>query len=117
QMMTTAIARLTMGSSHNQPVNRMAAPAATTPADTAVSAAMCRNAPLILMSPLRPEAKSQAVTPLITIPTAATIMTMTHATGAGCDRRWSASQAMAPTATSRNMALNSAANMDELRSP
>src|SRR6516225_9600299 len=55
----------------------------TTPAETAASAIMCRNAPRMLRSPLRPEANRAAVTPLTTMPTAATIMTVPLATGSG----------------------------------
>jgi hypothetical protein len=75
--------RLVSGSSQSQPVSRMTAAATTTPADTAASATMCRKAPRILRSPFRPEANSQAVAPLMTMPMAATIMTVPLATGSG----------------------------------
>ena len=44
---------------------------------------------------------------------AATIITVLPATGAGSPKRWIASQAMAPTATSRNTALKRAARIDD----
>src|SRR5260221_415241 len=64
--------RLVTGSTQCQPVRRIIIPAMTTPAETAASDAMCRNAPLILRSVFCPRTKSNAVTPLITIPNAAT---------------------------------------------
>jgi hypothetical protein len=109
--------RLTNGSSHKAPVTRMTRPAMTTPADTAASAAMWRKAPRMLRSPSRPEAKSQAVKPLTAMPIAATAITVPPATGAGSSRRKIASQAIAPTARSRNTALNSAARVDEPLKP
>jgi hypothetical protein len=62
---------------------------------------------------LRPDANRAAVTPLTMMPTAATIMTVPLATGSGCKSRSTASQAMAPTARSSSMALNSAASIEE----
>ncbi len=71
----------------------------------------------MLRSLLRPEANSAAVMPLITMPTAATIITVPPDTGSGVPSRRIASQEMAPTVISRNTALNSAARIDEPRSP
>ena len=54
---------------------------------TAASAAMCRYAPRMLRSPWRPDANNHAVMPLITMPTAATTITVMLATGSGCSSR------------------------------
>ena len=105
--MTTAMTRLTAGSSHSQPVARTAKATTTTPAETSASAAMCRKAPLILRSDLRPDMKSSAVAPLIAMPTSATQMTVISATGSGLPSRCTASHTMAPTATSSSAALAS----------
>ena len=86
-MMTALMARLTTGSSQSQPVKRITKPATTTPAETIASAAMCMNAPRMLMSPLRPAANSQAVAPLMTMPIAATVITVPPATGSGAPSR------------------------------
>jgi hypothetical protein len=51
------------------------------------------------------------------MPAAATAITVPLATGAGLSNRCTASQPIAPTTTSRNTALNSAARMEEPRSP
>ena len=61
----------------------MAMPASTTPSETPASAAMCRNAPRMFKSCLRPERNIKAVIVLIRIPTAATPMTIPPATGSG----------------------------------
>ena len=66
---------------------------------------------------LRPAANSQAVTPLTTMPIAATTITVLPATGSGWPRRRIASQEIAPTVSSRKTALNSAARIDEPRRP
>src|SRR5262245_10042049 len=95
----------------------MSSAATTTPAGTAASATMCRNAPRMLRSPLRPEANSPAVAPFTTIPTLATIMTVPLATGSGCKSRRTPSQAIAPTATRSKTALNSAARIEEPPKP
>ena len=118
-MMTAAMSRLTIGSSHVQPVCRITKPATTTPAETTASLSMCAKAARTLRSPpaVEPRANSHAVTPLTTIPAAATAMTVTPATGCGSAKRWTASHATAPTATSNITALNSAARIDELRMP
>ena len=85
----------------------------TTPAETAASAAMCRKAPRMLMSPLAPDTNSQAVMLFTRMPTPATTITVFPATGAGSPKRWMASHPMAPTATRRNTALKSDARIDE----
>jgi hypothetical protein len=117
QTITALIARLTTGSTQSQPVSRITSPASTTPADTSASDAMCRKAPRRLMSLLLPAANSQAVSPLIAMPMAATIITVRLATGSGEPSRSTASQEIAPTVISRNTALNSAARIDEPRRP
>ena len=71
----------------------------------------------MLMSSLRPEANSQAVKPLSKMPMAATKSTVHPATGSGFHKRCTASQAIAPTAVNKNMALKRAASMDVLLSP
>ena len=81
--MTADTIRLTAGSSHSQPVNPIAIPAATTPAVTKVSAAIWTKALLTLRSLARPDANSIAVPPLTAIPTAATAIMMPPATGTG----------------------------------
>ena len=116
QTITALMIRLTTGSSHSHPLNVITKPATTTPADASASEAIWTNAPRRLMSRL-PPANSQAVRPLITIPTAATIITVFPATGSGAPSLLIASHEIAPTITSRNAALNSAARMDEPRRP
>ena len=69
------------------------------------------------MSPLLPEAKSQALMPLIAIPIAATTITVTPATGAGWISRWMASRKIAPVANSRRPPFISAARIVERPSP
>ena len=54
----------------------------------------------MLRSDLRPDMKSSAVAPLMAMPTSATQMTVISATGSGLPRRCTASQTMAPTASS-----------------
>ena len=71
----------------------------------------------MLRSPFLPLANSQAVTPLTTMPTAATIITVFSATGEGSLKRPIASTAMMAMATSSSSALRNAARIDELRSP
>ncbi len=78
---------------------------------------MCMKAARTLMSPRRPEANSAAVMPLTTMPMAATIITVAPDTGSGAPSRWIASHEIAPTVSSRNTALNSAARIEEPRSP
>ena len=115
-MISALMTRLTTGSSHSAPVSAIARPTTTTPADTSASEAMWRKAPRRLMSSL-PEANSQAVNPLTRMPAAATAITTPPSTGCGARSLKTASSAIAPTATSRNTALNSAARMEEPRSP
>ena len=79
--MTALTTRLTAGSIHSHPVQRISSPAPTVPSETRASAAMCRKAPWTLRSDLRPLMNSSAVAPLITNPTAATIVTVSPATG------------------------------------
>ena len=112
QVITSAIAMLTAGSSHSQPVIITATAAITTPSDTAASAAMCMKAPRILMSSLRPRRNIRAVAVLIAMPTAATQITVVSATGSGRPRRCTASHRIMPTATSSSTALNSEARME-----
>ncbi len=113
--MIAAMTRLVAGSSQVQPVARMTSPATTTPADTTASDSMWAKAARTLRSP--PRANSQAVTPLTTMPAAATAMTVSPATGCGSASRCTASHATAPMATSSSTALNSAARIDEPRRP
>ncbi len=117
QTMTALTARLTAGSSHAHPVSRMTSPATTTPAETSASDAWCRKAPRRFMSLPRPEANSAAVTPLTTMPAAATIITVFPATSSGAPRRSIASSEIAPTVSMRKTALNRAARIDEPRRP
>ena len=109
---TTAITRLITGSSQFQPRHSARPPATSTPADTAASAAMCRNAPRMLRSSRPPRRNSSAVAVLMTMPTPATAMMVTPCTGCGEARRCAASQASAPMATSSSKALAKAARMD-----
>jgi hypothetical protein len=74
---------LTTGSSHCQPVARIVRPAMTTPSEIAASPAMCRKAPRMLRSPLRPDMKRSAVTALIAMPAAATQITVSATTAPG----------------------------------
>ncbi|MNT75519.1 hypothetical protein D3C72_2144220 [compost metagenome] len=111
------ITRLTTGSSHCQFVQVMIKPAMTTPSETAASAAICRKAPRMFISPLRPDINKSAVAVLIAIPTAATHMTVLPMIGTGELNRWIASQAITPIALSRNMALKRAARIEERRNP
>ena len=111
------MARLATGSIQVSPVPQMTMPATTTAADTTASAAMCRNAPRTLTSPLRPLANSQAVRPLTAMPIAATIDTVSPGTGGGAAIRSPASITIAPSATSSNSALNSAARIVDPFSP
>ncbi len=115
--MTTETTRLPAGSSHSQPVNPITIPAATTPAVTSVSAAMCMKAALTLRSLARPEANSSAVPPLTAIPAAPTQTMIPLTTGTGWVRRNTASQAMPPVTTSKMTALASAARIELERSP
>ena len=117
QIITAQIKRLTTGSIQRRPVNRMASPAPTTPAEIAASAAMCRKAPRMLRSPLRPDMNVSAVTVLIAIPSRETQITVRAATSIGLLKRRRASHAIAPTETRRKIALNKAARMDVPRSP
>ena len=78
---------------------------------------MCRKALLTLRSLLRPAANIIAVTPLTTMPTAATAIISTPAAGCGCIRRSTASQAMAPVTSASSTALASAARIDEEARP
>jgi len=55
--------------------------------------------------------------PLIMMPTSATQITVSPATGIGAARRLIASQAMPPVTTSRSAAFSSATRIDELRRP
>ena len=109
--------RLVTGSIQVRPVFTMMKPAATTPADTPASAAMWRNAPLILRSPLRPDMNRSAVAVLTTMPIAATIITVPPATGAGSEKRRIASTAITTIAMSSSRAFRNAARIDELRKP
>ena len=89
----------------------------TTPSDTAASAAMCRNAPRMLMSLWRPDMNINAVAPLMTMPITATTITVISATGSGSPNRRTASQTIPPTATSSRTALTSEARMELRRRP
>ena len=100
---------LTSGSIHVRPVSMMAMPASTTPADTAASAAICRNAPRRFASLSRPRMKSNAVSVLTATPTAATAIITGPATGSGDCNRCHASQTITPQAVSSKTALASAA--------
>ncbi len=71
----------------------------------------------MLMSPFRPRANIKAVSPLITIPTAATAITVDPFDGSGSISRWIASAMIAPTATSSSKALISAARIELFLSP
>ena len=117
QKMMAQITKLMAGSIQFQPVNRMAQPASTTPAETAASAAMWRKAPRMLMSVLRPDANIQAVRPLTAIPMPAMIITVWPAVYSGRLNLKIASHAMAPMTVKRNIALNSAARIEEPRRP
>ena len=61
QPITATITRLVTGSIHRSPVSRISTPATTTPTETSASAAMCRKAPRMLMSCLRPRMNISAV--------------------------------------------------------
>src|SRR5260221_335777 len=63
--MVATIRRLTAGSSHNQPVTSMPAPAMATPSDTPASAALSGSAPSTLSGLWRSAMKSHAVPPLM----------------------------------------------------
>ncbi len=115
--MTSTMPRLTTGSSHSQPVHHMAAAATTTPAEMAASAAMCRKAPRMFRSSLEPFMNIRAVAVLMTMPMPATIITGPVWIGCGSAKRRTASQAMAPTATSSTTALVSEARIVPLRRP
>jgi len=99
------------------PVRKIIMPAMTTPAETAASAAMCKNAPLMFKSFFRPVKNNVAVTPFNTMPTAATTIMVFPATSAGLAKRRIASQLMPPTATINRIALASAAKIDERPRP
>ena len=71
----------------------------------------------MLMSFSRPLKNSRAVAVLMITPTAATATTVSPGTSAGSEKRSTASQAMAPTATSRTSPFSSAARMVEPRQP
>ena len=96
---------------------RSAARPRITPTVIPASAAMCRKAPWMLRSFSRPRMNISAVPPLTSTPTPATQNTIPVATGSGACRRWTASQAMAPMATSSSMALASAARIELRRRP
>jgi len=51
------------------------------------------------------------------IPMPATSVTVNPATTGGCEKRWTASHAMAPHATRRSMAFVIAARIEVLRRP
>jgi hypothetical protein len=101
----------------SQPVYRVTAPAKTTPNEIAASPAICRKAARTLMSSLRPEVKSHPVRPFPKMPMAATIITVIPETSSGEYRRWIASQAMAPVATSNRIAFANAARIEEAPIP
>ena len=111
QAITSEISTLTAGSTRFQPVSPITMPATTTPADTAASAAMCRNAPRMLASLLRPAASQTAVIVLIATPIAATTIMVTPCTGGGSTSRWAASQRITPQATSSRAAFANAAKI------
>ena len=117
QMIRPEITRLTRGSMKVQPVSQMTPPATTTPAETTASDSMCRKAPRMLMSPLRPEANRAAVAPLMAMPMAATTITVGPATGPGTTRRCRASVTTPPVTSNRVVALNRAASMEVDRRP
>ena len=112
--MTTAIARLTTGSSQSQPCHSVKAPAITTPADTSASAAMCKKAPRMLRSCSPPRINNKAVAVLMTMPTPATSIMVTPCApniGSGDMRRPNASHTSAPITTSSSKALANAAKI------
>jgi hypothetical protein len=65
-------------------------------------------------SPLRPDMNITAEVVLITIPTSETQITVLPATSTGTPKRGIASHAIAPTETSRKIALKSATRIEEL---
>src|SRR4029079_5446430 len=71
----------------------------------------------MLTSRSPPEAKSQAVKPLIRMPSPATTIIVVLATGGGAERRCTASQEIAPAATSNKTALASAARIVDEPNP
>ncbi len=113
----TRIAKLTTGSIQAWPVNRIRAPAITTPAEIPASAAMCRKAERTLASCSRPALNSRAVRPLTTTPAAATPIISPVAGRAGCSSRPIASLAMKPQAKISSSALARAASTVALPKP
>ncbi len=77
------IRRLTTGSIHKTPVITIARPASTTPKDIAASPAMCMNAARMLMSSRPPVKNMRAVAVFMTMPIAATTMTVYPAVVSG----------------------------------
>ena len=77
----------TSGSSAEMPGARSSRPARKTPGESAAAAAMCRNAPRILMSSRPPDMNSNAVAPLMIMPTAATAIIVRPAAGSGSRSR------------------------------
>ncbi len=108
---------LARGSIHWAPVSATITPAMITPTEITASAAMCRKAPLTLASCSRPRMNIRAVTPLMTTPTPAVIITVKVCTGAGARKRWIASQTMAPETNTRTTPLIRAANTVALLKP
>jgi len=92
-------------------------PLERTAAEIAASAAICKNAPRMLISPLRPDINIIAVMALIPMPSSETQMTVRAATSVGALNRRTASHAIAPTDTSRKIALNKAARIELPRNP
>ena len=106
--MTPTISRLMAGSSHSQPSVSTPMPPITTATDTAASPTMCMKAARMLRSVCRPEANSHAVRPLMTTPTAATPdHELDLQPVRAARKRSTASQAMAPIATSSSTELMS----------
>ena len=71
----------------------------------------------MLTSRRRSRANSIALAPLIRMPTSATQITVSPATGIGAAKRLIASQAIPPVTTNRSAAFSSATRIDELRRP
>ena len=100
QTIAAETSKLASGSIQVQPVKSSTAPAITTPAETAASAAKCVKALRMFRSYCRPAISSQADKPLITMATPATIMTVSPLVCSGLPKRRIASHAIAPVATS-----------------
>ncbi len=80
-------------------------PLTTTPAETSVSASMCRNAPRVLISCCLRES-IHAVSPFTNMATTAVQVTNAPLTSAGCENLRTLSTAIPPTATNNIMAFS-----------